>query len=65
MLFILHERLQYYLEGEIPAEQAKFIKEMSTREQIRNIRQLLEEVREFNPLIIYFLDNTKIFDSIR
>lgn len=62
LLYILHEHLRYYLDREIPAQQARFVKENSTHEQILNIRQLIEKAREFiNPLVDY----GNPFDSVR
>ena len=46
MLKILQGRLQQYMNNEIPDVQAGFIKGRGTRDQIANIRWIIEKVRE-------------------
>ncbi|KAL4113049.1 hypothetical protein QTP88_016750 [Uroleucon formosanum] len=54
LLNVIHARLRYYVDSQIPPEQAGFVKGRGTREQILNIRQLIEKSREFNqPLNLY------------
>ena len=47
MLKILQARLQQYVNREIPDVQAGFRKGRGTRDQIANIRQIIEKAREF------------------
>lgn len=51
---------------EIAEEQAGFVKGKGTREQILNLRQIIEKAREFNkPLFICFVDFRKAFDTVK
>ena len=47
MLKILQARLQQYMNRELPDAQAGFRKGRGTREQIANIRWIIEKAREF------------------
>ena len=47
MLKILQARLQQYVNRELPDVQAGFRKGRGTRDQIGNIRRIMEEIREF------------------
>ena len=47
MLKILQARLQQYVNGELPDVQARFRKGRGTRDQIANIRWIIEKAREF------------------
>ena len=47
MLKILQARLQQYVNHELPDVQAGFRKGRGTRDQIANIRQIIEKAREF------------------
>ena len=47
MLKILQARLQQYVNGELPDVQAGFRKGRGTRDQIANIRWIIEKAREF------------------
>ena len=47
MLKILQARLQQYVNHELPDVQAVFRKGRGTRDQISNIRWIIEEAREF------------------
>ena len=53
MLKILQARLQQYVNCEIPDAQAGFRKGRGTRDQISNIRWIVEKAREFQ-ITIYF-----------
>ncbi|XP_063537549.1 uncharacterized protein LOC134746908 [Cydia strobilella] len=47
-------------------EQAGFVKGKGTREQLLNIRQVIEKSREFNcPVVLCFIDYTKAFDCVQ
>ena len=47
MLKILQDRLQQYVNREVPDVQAGFRKGRGTRDQIANIHWIMEKVREF------------------
>ena len=47
MLTILQARLQQYVNRELPDFQAGFRKGRGTRDQIANIRWIMEKAREF------------------
>ena len=51
MLKILQTRLQQYMNHELPDVQAGFRKGRGTREQIANIRWIMEKAREFQKTI--------------
>ena len=55
MLKILQARLQQYVNGELPAVQAGFRKDRGTRDQIANIRWIIEKAREFKKKSTYAL----------
>ena len=57
MLKILQVRLQQYMNREIPDVQAGFRKGRGTRDQIANIRWIIEKTREFQKSIYFcFID---------
>ena len=57
MLKILQARFQQYVNWEIPDVQAGFRKGRGTRDQIANIRWIIEKAREFQKNIyISFID---------
>ena len=63
MLKILQARLQQYMNHELPDIQAEFRKGRGTRDQIANIRWIIEKAREFQKNIYFcFTDYTKAFD---
>ena len=47
MLKILQDRLQQYVNRELPDVQDGFRKDRRTRDQIANIRWIIEKAREF------------------
>ena len=63
ILKILQVRLQWYINWELPDVQAGFRKGRGTREQIANIRWIIEKAREFQKNI-YFIDYAKAFDCV-
>ena len=66
LLHVLNQRLRKFLDWQIPEEQAGFVKGKGTREQILNVRQIIEKSREFNtPVILCFIDYAKAFDCVR
>ena len=63
MLKILQARLQQYVNHELPDVQAAFRKGRGTRDQIANIRWIIEKAREFQKNICFcFIDYAKAFD---
>ena len=63
MLKILQARLQQYVNCERPDVQAGFSKGRETRDQIANIRWIMEKAREFQKNIYFcFIDYAKAFD---
>ena len=52
MLKVLHARLQHYANQELPDVQAGFRKGRGTRDQVANIRWIIEKAREFQKNII-------------
>ena len=62
MLKILQARLQQYMKHELPVVEAGFRKGRGTRDQIANIRWIMEKAREFQKNIYFcFLDYAKAF----
>ena len=62
MLKVLQARLQQYVNCELPDVQAGFRKGRGTRDQIANIRWIIEKVREFQKNIYFcFIDYAKAF----
>ena len=65
ILKILQARLQQYVNWELPDVQAGFRKGRGTREQIANIRWIIEKAKVFQKNIyFYFIDYAKAFDSV-
>ena len=65
MLKILQARLQQYVNHELPYVQAGFRKSRGTRDQIANIRWIIEKAREFQKNIYFcFIDYAKAFDCV-
>ena len=62
MLKILQDRLQQYVNHELPDIQAGFRKGRGTRDQIANIHWIMENAREFQKNIYFcFIDYAKAF----
>ena len=62
MLKILQARLQQYVNHEIPDVQAGFRKGQGTRDQIANMRWIMEKARKFQKNIYFcFIDYVKAF----
>ena len=65
MLKILQARLQQYVNCEIPDVQAGFRKGRGTRDQIANIRWIIEKARGFQKNIYFcFINYAKAFDCV-
>ena len=63
MLKILQARLQQYVNHELPVVQDGFRKGRGTRDQVANIRWIIENAREFQKNIC-FIDYAKAFDCV-
>ena len=65
MFKILQARLQQYMDCELPDVQAGFRKGRGTRDQIANIRWIIEKAREFQRNSYFcFIDYAKAFDCV-
>ena len=65
MLKILQARFQQYMNHELPDVQAGFMKGRGTRDQIANIRWIIEIAREFQKNIyFFFIDCAKAFNCV-
>ena len=65
MLKIVQARLQQHVNCELPDVQAGFRKGGGTRDQIANIRRIMEKAREFQKNISFcFIDFAKTFDCV-
>ena len=65
MLKILQARLQQYVNCEVPDVQAGFRKGRAMRNQIANIRWIMEKAREFQENLYFcFIDYAKAFDCV-
>ena len=65
MLKILQARLQQYVNHELPGVQAGIRKGKGTKDQIANIRWIIEKAREFQKNIYFcFIDYAKAFDCV-
>ena len=65
ILKILQSRLQQYMNHELPDVQAAYRKGRGIRDQIANIRWIMEKAREFHKNIYFcFIDYAKAFDYV-
>ena len=65
MLKILQAKLQQYVSHELPDVQAGFRKGKGTRDQIANIRWIIEKAREYQKNIYFcIIDYDKAFDCV-
>ena len=65
MLKILQARPQQCVNRELPDVQAGFRKSRGTRDQIANVRWIIEKAREFQKNIYFcFIDYAKAFDCV-
>ena len=65
ILKIFQTWLQQYVNQELPDVQAGFRKSRGTRDQIANIRWIIEKAREFQENIYFcFIDYAKVFDCV-
>ena len=61
---ILQARLQQYVNRELPDVHTGFRKGRGNRDQIANIRWIMEKAREFQKNILCFIDYAKAFDCV-
>ena len=65
MLKILQARFQQYVNHELPDAQAGFRNGRGTRDQIANVRWIIEKAKEFQKNIYFhFIDHAKAFDCV-
>ena len=65
MFKILQARLQQYVNRELADVQAGFRKGRGTRDQIANVRWIIEKAREFQKNIYFcFIDYAKALDCV-
>ena len=65
LLKIILERIQAKTELELAPEQAGFHPRKGTRDQITNLKIIMDKAREFSqPLYLCFIDFAKAFDSV-
>ena len=65
MLKILQDRLQWYMNHELPGVQTGFRKGRGTRDQIANISWIIEKARELQKIIyLCSIDYAKAFDCV-
>ena len=65
MLKILQARLQQYMNQELPDVQGRFRKGRGARDQVANIRRIIDKTREFQKNIYFcFIDYAKAFDCV-
>ena len=65
MLKLLQARFQQYVNRELPDVQVSFRKSRGTRDQIANIRWIIEKAWELQENIYFcFIDYAKAFDSV-
>ena len=65
MLKFLQARLQQYMNQELSEVQTGYRNDRGTRDQIANIRWIIEKAREFHKNIYFcFIDYAKVFDCV-
>ena len=65
LLKVMQRRIEPYMQRELAAEQAGFRKGRGKRDQIANLRWILEKGREYNKHIyMCFIDYSKAFDCV-
>jgi len=66
LMRVILDRMQIKIESEIAQEQAGFRSRRGTRDQISNLRIILEKARERNQTLSFcFVDFTKAFDTVQ
>ena len=65
LLKVMQRRIEPYMQRELAAEQTGFRKGRGMRDQIANLRWILEKAREYNKHIyMCFIDYSKAFDCV-
>jgi Reverse transcriptase (RNA-dependent DNA polymerase) len=65
MLKIIQSRMENHMEREMPDVQAGFRKRRGTRDQIANVRWIMERAHEYNQAVyLCFIDYSKAFDCV-
>ena len=65
MFKILQARFQQYVNHQLPDVQARFRKDKGIRDQLANIRWIIEKAREFQKIIYFcFIDYAKAFNYV-
>ena len=65
MVKILQTMFQQHVNHELPDVQAGFRKDRGTRDQVANIRWIIEKAREFQKKVYFcFIEHTKAFDYV-
>ena len=65
MLKILQDRLQQYVNRELPEVQAGFRRGRGTRDQIADMHWIMEKAREYQKKIYFcFMEYAKVFDCV-
>ena len=65
MLKVIQHRLDMYMKQEIAIEQAGFTKGRGRRDQISNLRWIMERSTEYQrPIYMCFIDYSKAFDCV-
>ena len=65
LLKVISNRMKNKMDEEIAEEQTGFRRGRGTRDQIFNLKQIIEKYREFNKkLLVAFIDYKKAFDSV-
>ena len=63
LLKILQKRIEWKVEQEVSATQAGFRRKSGTRDQIFNLKLIIQKCREFNAdLYVCFIDYSRAFD---
>ncbi len=66
LLYVIVGRIKQHMHQEISPEQAGFVEGRGTRDQIANMRSIIEKAIEFNrPVYACFIDYTKAFDTVQ
>ena len=64
MLKVLQDRLQHYVNQELPNVQGGFRKGRGNRDQMAKLHWIIEKARELQKNIYFFIDYANAFDSV-
>lgn len=66
LIHIIRSRLSHFITHQIAPEQAGFVRNRGTREQILNVCILIEKAREhYTPMYLCFVDYEKAFNNVK